>query len=56
MRTYIIEFQDKQGNELFSRTHLFANIKAAKFWANEFVSTNSMQDLHKAKAKRVYGK
>jgi len=56
MKTYIIEFQDKGGNELFFRTHLFANIKAAKFWAAEFIATNSIQDLYKSKTKRIYGK
>ena len=56
MNKYIIEFQDKGGNELFSRTLLFRNIKVAKFWASEFVATTSIQDLHKAKAKRIYGK
>lgn len=56
MNKYIIEFQDKGGNELFSKTHVFANIKLARFWANEYVATSSMQDLYKAKAKRIYGK
>lgn len=56
MYKYIIEFKDKAGNELFSKSHLFTNIKAAKFWASEFVATSSIQDLQKSKTKRVYGK
>ncbi len=56
MKKYVIEFQDKEGNELFSKIHLFANIKAAKFWANEFVQTTSIKNLHKSKTQRFYEK
>jgi len=56
MRTYIIEFQDKGGNELFSKVIHTSHIKKARQFAYQFIAESSIQDLHKAKAKRVYGK
>jgi hypothetical protein len=46
MKTFKIKFQDNNGNELFSKTDEFLNIESAQVYAQLFIATSNINDLH----------
>ncbi len=45
MKTFRIEFQDNNRNELFSKTDEFINLESAQIYAELFVATSNINDL-----------
>ena len=45
MKTFIIEFQDKDQNELFVKVDEFVNIESAEVFAELYIATSNINDL-----------
>jgi hypothetical protein len=46
MKTFKIEFQDNDGNELFTKVDEFVNLESAQIYAQLFIATSNINDLH----------
>jgi hypothetical protein len=45
MKTFKIEFQDIDNNELFSKTDEFVNLESAQAYAQLIIATSNINDL-----------
>ena len=45
MKTFRIEFQDKDQNELFVKVDEFVNIESAEVFAELYIATSNINDL-----------
>lgn len=45
MKTFRIEFQDNDGNELFTKMDEFVNIESAELYAQLYIATSNINDL-----------
>lgn len=45
MKTFKIEFQDKDRNELFTKVDEFVNIESAEVYAQLYIATSNINDL-----------
>ena len=45
MKTFKIEFQDNDGNELFTKVDQFVNLESAEIFAQLFIATSNINDL-----------
>ena len=45
MKTFKIEFQDNEQNELFTKVDEFVNIESAEIYAQLFIATSNINDL-----------
>lgn len=45
MKTFRIEFQDNDNNELFTKVDEFVNIESAEIYAQLYIATSNINDL-----------
>lgn len=45
MKTFRIEFQDNDNNELFTKVDEFVNLESAQAYAELFIATSNINDL-----------
>ena len=45
MKTFRIEFQDNDNNELFTKVDEFVNIESAEAYAQLYIATSNINDL-----------
>jgi hypothetical protein len=45
MKTFRIEFQDNENNELFTKVDEFVNIESAEIYAQLYIATSNINDL-----------
>jgi len=45
MKTFTIEFQDDDRNELFTKVDEFVNIESAELFAELYIATSNINDL-----------
>ena len=55
MKTFRIEFQDNDRNELFVKVDEFVNIESAEVFAQLFIATSNINDLVTYQITEIHG-